>query len=154
MTPRLSMAPMLPEDGPSSPVNLDDGACQLDLFAPARGVKSEEKWDAIMSQIRLAVVEMGPKNVAYDLDLSQSQLAHLLAERDRNFPGKYVMYFVEKSRRGPIIVSYLAASIEHELIPLRKLEPAEELAKLKEAMGRHLGPDLNRMIMRDARSSK
>ena len=99
----------MPKNAPSTPVNSDDEACQLDMFGAGKGGTLDDRWSTVMLAIRQAVNELEPQNVAYDLETTASGLAHALAERDRHFPAKWLLYLIEKSTKGPAIAGYLAA---------------------------------------------
>ncbi len=134
----------------STLVNSDDEACQLDMFAAGRGGALDDRWATVMLAVRAAVNELEPQNVAYDLETTASGLAHALAERDRHFPAKWLLYLIEKSRKGPVIAGYLAAVAGYELHAHRRLTPEEELTRLKDSIAKNLGPEMQRVITRDA----
>lgn len=147
MSATASMRRTLPQNSPSTHVNNDDRSLtQLDLFVGGRGGKLDDRWAALREEVRLAVIELGEKEVAYDLDVSPSQLSHALAERDRNIPMKWIIYLIERSRRGTKIAGYLAALAGHDLAPRKELTPEERLERIERAMSQELGPGVLRAI--------
>jgi hypothetical protein len=148
---KASMRRTLPEYSPSTPVNSDDSVLtQLDLFVGGRGGRLDDRWAALRKEVRAAADELDPKQVAYDLDVSPSQLSHALAERDRHIPMKWIIYFVERSRHGAKIAAYLAALSGHELTPRRELTPEERLERIERAIAEELGPGVRRAVLERA----
>lgn len=120
------------------------------MFGAGRSGTLDDRWSTVLLAIRAAVNELEPQNVAYDLETTASGLAHALAERERHFPAKWLLYLIEKSSRGPAIAGYLAAIAGYDLQARRVLTPEQENAKLKESIAKNLGPEMQRVIMRDA----
>lgn len=121
---------------------------QLDL-----AFEGEPTWDDDRRLLRQMAEGIGLKQVAYDLDVSPSQLSHSLDERDRNMPAKWVRYLV---RGAPVelaeeYIGRLAHLRGLDVVPLPSLTPAEELLALKEALSQCLGPELRLAVMQKAR---
>lgn len=136
---------------PSTPVNSDDDGWQLDMFSSGRAGSADDRWRTILTAIRQAVDEIGPQEVAYDNELTASALSHALAERDRHFPASLLVYLISRSRKyGPVIAGYFAALADCELHARKQFTPEEELARLKDALAKNLGPEMQRVVMRDA----
>jgi len=101
--------------------------------------------------LREVVEHVGLKQVAYDLDMQPSLLAHMMAGRNGNrLPATAVPYLIEKAPNEEAL-DYLAALRYRETMPARPLEPAEELAALKDALAESLGPDLYAAVTAKAR---
>jgi len=121
------------------------------MFSSGRAGSNDDRWRVILTAIRQAIDEVGPQEVAYDNDLTASALSHAIAERDRHFPASLLVYLIRRSKRfGPVIAGYFAALADCEIAPRRQISPEEELARLKDALAKNLGPEMQRVVMRDA----
>lgn len=122
---------------------------QLDLSTES-SIESGAAWQAVLEEIRAIVNEVGPKQVAADLDMSPSYLNHCLNERERNnLPAKAIPYFVRKAktdRLAQLIVGVRGLDV----IPKKVMTPEEELARLKDALAAKLSPDVRAVILQAA----
>lgn len=110
-------------------------------------------WDDDRRLLRQMAEAIGLKSCAIDLDVSLSQLANGLDERERNLPAKWVAYMVENA---PAIladeyVGRLAALRGKRLTDEPTLTPEQELAALKATQAEMLGPELHRVLLEKAR---
>ncbi len=101
------------------------------LAFPAVG--DAELWEQILDAIRDVVRVRGPKEVAYALDLSPSELSNGLAERDRHeIKLRYLPYFLRAritDELPRLIVEFCGLSLGEA----RPLTAAEKLERLEAA---------------------
>lgn len=112
----------------------------------------DRAWQDDRRLLRQMAEAIGLKRVAIDLDVSPSQLAHALDERDRNFPARWIRYL---TRNGPLdlVREYLlrlAGQRRLRVVDAPPMTPVEELAALKDAMSSCLGPELRQVILTKA----
>lgn len=121
---------------------------QMDL-----AFEGEPTWEDDRRLLRQIAEGIGLKQVAYDLDVSPSQLSHALDERDRNMPAKWIRYLVKNgpSELAEEYIARLALLRRLDVVALPPLKPEEELAQLKEALAQCLGPELRQAVLQKAR---
>ena len=113
-----------------------------------------DAWAEILDEIQQIAVEIGPKQVAYDLDVSPSVLSHALQhptvrdeENRHRFRGEWLLYFLARAKTDRL-ASLLIRVRGLELAPRRELTAAEKLERLTAAVERN--PTLARALYDDA----
>jgi hypothetical protein len=103
--------------------------------------------DAVLVRLFADVVErVTPKVAAYELDVKGSYLSHCLSGNNHNHVRAEWLSWAVRQPGGEEIARYLSGLAGYDLIPSAPLEPAEELARLREAMTRLLGPELRAVV--------
>ncbi len=100
---------------------------------------------------------IGLKQVAFDLDVSKSQLLNAFDERNNaHVHAEWIDYLVTKAPRelGDEYVASLAALRGLEVIPAKPRTPTEELQDLKDALAESLSPDIRAAILARANANK
>lgn len=110
---------------------------------PLPGRDFEGEWQQLLGLLRLEAAAIGLKDLAFTLDVQPSLISHSLAERDRNFPAKWLLAFAVMSRTDDI-AAYLAHARGLEVVS-RRLSPEEELERLWLVI-EGLGPDFAAVI--------
>lgn len=113
---------------------------QLALSYPAAYV-GRETWHRQLDAVRAAVKHLGLKEVAYELDVSGTQLADALNERDRKYwraEWTHVVKAMLVARRDAMSVDLLRAIVDADietgpfaLVDNEPLTPEEEAAALR-----------------------
>jgi hypothetical protein len=118
---------------------------QVDL--PLNGASHPETaWQLMLKLIRGIVDDIGLKEVAYDLDVSPSQLNHCLNERERhNVPAKWIPYFVTKAKDDDL-PSFIALLRGLQVKPRKELTPEQKLEKLERALAAELGEGVREAV--------
>ncbi len=134
-------------DNPSTPVNSVDGGWGQAEFSFGR----ESRESRLLELAREAVAEIGPKQVCFDLDISPSQLSHALAQRDyHRVPADWLIYLTAKSRVGDRIAKFFASMRAFDCVPRLTLTDAEQVIRLKDAIAKNLGPEVQRIVLNTA----
>lgn len=108
-------------------------------------------WDQLRKRCREIVDYVGVKQASFDLDVAASQLLHALDERERHHVrAAWIPYFIAKDPTAEVS-RILAEMGGFELQPAKPVTPEEELASLKEALERCLGPDLRAAVLANAK---
>lgn len=107
------------------------------------------------SRIRAAIEAIGLKDVCWDTGIDRAQLCNQLAGRQTgrgyNHLRADILPYVVRRAPNNDILELLADLRGLELVPVRPMEPAEELAALKDALGSLLGPELRAAVEAKAR---
>lgn len=112
---------------------------------------SEAAWQELLAVLREVVDDVSLKEASYALGVSAPLLAHALAERDRHYMrGEWIIGLVALDKQGRI-ARVFADAAGKDLIDKKPLEPAEELARIKAAMERCLGPELRAALLNEAK---
>ncbi len=110
-------------------------------------ISDVELWAQLLEVMRSIVRERGPKEVTYALDVSGSELANALAERNRcELKLRHLPYFLRARLNDDLprlIVEHCGLSLGEP----RALTAAEELALIKETLFRS-GP-LGQAVMNE-----
>lgn len=120
---------------------------QLGLRYDAR-YQSRELWDVLLSELRTIVDALGLKQVAYDLDVQPSVLAHALAERDRHYVRADWLPYLLEHAPSDRVVSLIAGWRGLEVKPRLVLTPEEKLRRIESAL--EAMPELGDLVRRKA----
>ena len=101
-----------------------------------------QAWDAILEQLNRAVVNVGRKEAAYQLDTSPSVLSNALAERDRHVVRAPWLPYLTAAAPDNSIVEILAGLRGLTIAPAVELTPEQKLDRLTRALEGTLGADL------------
>ncbi len=104
-------------------------------------------WERVLDEIvNVVVPHIGFKQVVYDLDVAPSTLSNALRERERSkISAEALIYFVERSPTLRLLE--LIAGVGDALVEARpQLTPEEELAALRDAVRRNVGPAMQAVI--------
>lgn len=108
-------------------------------------------WDELRRLLREVVDQVGVKQVAYDLDLSPSQLLHALDERERHHVhAEWLPYLIVKAADDRI-VEFVCALRGLEPTESKPLAADEELANLKEEVSKNFGPAIASALLTAAK---
>lgn len=110
--------------------------------------------DEFLRLLRAVVESIGLKEVAFSLDVQPSLLAHQLAGRNGNHLRATAVPWLLAHAKDDEALEFLAGLRGRETVPVRPMEPAEELAALKEALAESLGPDLLRAVTAKAKRAR
>lgn len=113
---------------------------------------ADRAWDDDRRLLRQMAEAIGLKTCSIDLDVSPSQLAHALDERDRNLPAKWLRYLC---RHAPIDMvreygARLFGQRRLRVVDAPPMTPTEELAALKDALSSCLGPEMRQVVLSKA----
>lgn len=148
MSTSSAMGQVMPRIGASTRVNSDDAdVTQLGLFdIPTDG---EQLWRALQKEIADCVDEIGPKEFAYAVDVSPSQLSHALAGRERHHVPLRWLPVLLKMAKTDRLLRFLAAMRGRDVIAPEVLTPEEELVRMKQALLKNFGPAGADLIRKD-----
>lgn len=111
----------------------------------------DSAWAELRRLLREAIDFKGLKQVAFDLDVAPSALLHAIDERERHhFRASWIPYLVANASNDDL-ADFFAGLRGRETIPAKPVLPEEENAAIKEALERHLGPELRAAILATAR---
>jgi hypothetical protein len=109
-------------------------------------------WAELVEEIRSVVAVRGLKEVAFDLDVSPSQLSHSLSERASHYlRANWIPYFVTHAPTHRI-VELLAELRGLETRESAPLSADEDRNSLREVIRRKFSPDIARALLADAES--
>lgn len=152
MRPLASMPSNMPEDGASTCVSNGDterrgDSGQLYLRYDGSESSDEAAWGCMLQMIRDIVNFKGLKQVAFDLDISPSQLSHCLNERERhNIPWKWAPYII-KNAPDDKLVAFMALLRGRKLAPAVELTPEQKLERIMRTLGEQFGDDVRRVLL-------
>lgn len=138
----------VPADRASTCVNsVDAEVTQLGLFdIPTDG---EQLWESLRREVAICVDEIGPKEFAYAVDVSASQLSHALAGRERHhIPLRWLPVLLRMAKTDRLL-RFLAAMRGRDVVAPEVLTPEEELTRTKQALAKHFGPAGSDLIRRE-----
>ncbi len=138
----------MPEIGASNRVNSNDAeVTQMGLFdIPTDGAGL---WYSLQKEIATCVDEIGPKEFAYAVDVSASQLSHALAGRERHHvPMRWLPVLLRMAKTDRLL-RFLAAMRGRDVVAPEVLTPEEELTRTKQALLKNFGPAGADLIRRD-----
>jgi hypothetical protein len=93
-----------------------------------------EAWEGLLERVRSVVRHIGLKQVAYDLDVQPSVLAHALAERERHYLRmEWLPYFVTNDP-GIELVEHIAAWRGLYVEPKHEITDEEWRARVEGAL--------------------
>lgn len=152
MPVRRDIRTTLPETVATTGVNSGDAVFTQVALPLGDRRDSDGRAQTLIDLVTEGVAELGHKQVAYDLDMSPSQLSHALAGRDRHHvPLPLLLYVARKSQLvGDRIAKFFAAMRGFDVSPRRELTAEERLEKLETALRKNLGPELQRVVIADA----
>lgn len=122
---------------------------QLD-FPPVRESTLSAWWRRVRDEMGRVVQYVGLKQAAFDLDLSPSQLAHALAERDGRRPrAEWIPYLVHKAPDLELAKALVAPGrLEVERAP--EMTPEEQLQRFEGALAETVCPEVRAIVYRRA----
>lgn len=133
----------------TKPRTVRNMAEQLALSYGVRHATSEQ-WQALLAALESVVQALGPKQVAFDLDVAPSALAHALKERDRHYVrAEWLPYLVTHAPNDAVVA--LIASWRGLVVEARPvLTPEQKLARLEAALAESFGADVAELVRRKA----
>lgn len=104
--------------------------------------------------LREVVDSIGPKEVAYDLDIAPSSLQHALEGRERHYVRiDWLPYLVRRAKTDEA-VEFLAALRGLDVVERPTQTPEQELRALREAVKDSLGADLANAVLAKAKRGR
>lgn len=116
------------------------------------GFSPDREWDEDRRLLRRMAEAIGLQEVAYQLDVSPSQLSHALDERERNLPARWIRFLVARAPEDLAreYVARIAGLRKWRLVDAPPMTPAEELSALKDALASCLGPEMRQVVLTKA----
>lgn len=112
--------------------------------------RHEQQGDALLELVREVVAALGLKQVAFDLDVQPSVLAHALAERDRHYPRLRWLPYLVAHAPNDRVVELIASWRNLECKAKVELTPAEKLERIERALETTCGEKMAAFIRKEA----
>lgn len=111
-----------------------------------------ELWDYVLPALREAVDQLRLAQVAGQLNVTASQLAHALAGRDRKYVRAEWLLWVLANAPSPDLLRRVADLRNHDIVEREPADAAELLAARMEAEEELLGRDVRALLEAKARA--